>query len=111
VFSINSRERVLTSLKFQEPDRVPLFEAWIESSIREAFGNESQYYIREKLELDCMPISGVNPSKNAWQNGVDEWGRIFKNGQYEDGKVKSFDDLQKYYRHLKIIQMWTIGDL
>ncbi len=103
---MNSRERVLTSLAFQEPDRVPLFEAWIEYSIREAFGNVNHYQIREKLELDCMPISSAYPSENAWQNGVDEWGRIFKRGQYEDGRVKTFDDLRKYYPSVEYAKKW-----
>ena len=32
---MDPRERVLTTLQHKEPDRVPLFEAWIESEIIE----------------------------------------------------------------------------
>ena len=36
----NSRERVMVALEHEEPDSVPLFEAWIESEIVEALGGE-----------------------------------------------------------------------
>ena len=78
---MNSKERVLTTFQHQEPDRVPLFEGWIESEIVDLLGCKDQYTVREKLSLDCIPL-GKNPkNSNAYGHGIDEWGRIFKDGR------------------------------
>lgn len=93
---MNSRERVLTTFQHKEPDRVPLFEGWIESEIIEALG-ENSYQTYEKLGLDCLPL-GWHPigKTQAYGNGIDEWGRIFKDGQYGGGVVKNLEDLENY---------------
>ncbi len=94
---MNSRERVLTSFKFQEPDQVPLFEAWIEVEIAKEIAGGDPYKTREKLGLDCLPVAVGHPkSTNAWRTGTDEWGRVFKDGLYIDGKVKKMELLEEY---------------
>ena len=40
---MNSRERVLNSFRFEEPDQTPLFEAWIEKSIAVAIAGGDQF--------------------------------------------------------------------
>lgn len=92
---LTSRERVIIAFEHQEPDRVPLFEAWIESEIVKALGGDS-YIAREKLGLDCMPLGSHPKSTRAYGDGVDEWGRIFKRGHYCTGLIKSEEDLEKY---------------
>jgi uroporphyrinogen decarboxylase len=102
-----SRERVLTTFKFEEPDRVPLFEAWIEEEIMEAIGGGDPYKTRERLDLDCMPIAVGRPkSTNAWRTGTDEWGRIFKNGWHIGGVIRSLDDVEKYSPPLEYAKLW-----
>lgn len=104
---MNSKERVLTTFKFKEPDFVPLFEAWIETEIMDAVGNGDPYKTRERLSLDCMPISAGHPkSTNAWRTGIDEWGRIFKDGWYIGGMVKTLDDVEKYSPPLEFAKEW-----
>lgn len=104
---MNSRERVLTTFQFKEPDRVPLFEAWIEIEILDIIGGGSPYKTRERLGLDCMPIAVGHPkSTNAWRIGIDEWGRIFKNGLYIGGVVKNLNDLEKYTPPLEYARAW-----
>jgi len=104
---VNSRERVLTTFQFKEPDRVPLFEAWIEGVIMDAIGNGDPYETRERLGLDCMPIAVGHPkSTNAWRTGTDEWGRIFKNHWYLGGVVKTLDDVEKYSPPLEYAEEW-----
>ncbi len=104
---MNSRERVLTSFKFQEPDQAPLFEAWIESDILNVLSNGDPYKAREKLELDCFPVAVGHPkSTNAWKTGTDEWGRIFKNGMYIDGKVKRLDLVEDYTPDTEYADAW-----
>jgi uroporphyrinogen decarboxylase len=104
---MNSRERVLTTFKFKEPDRVPLFEAWIETEIMEAIGGGDPYKTREILDLDCLPIAVGHPkSTNAWRTGIDEWGRIFKDGWYIGGVIKNLKDLEKYTPSLEYVKAW-----
>ena len=104
---MNSRERVLTTFKFKEPDRVPLFEAWIEMEIMEAIGEGSPYKTREVLNLDCIPIAAGHPkSTNAWRTGIDEWGRVFKNGWYLKGMVNNLDDMEKFTAPLEYAKAW-----
>jgi uroporphyrinogen decarboxylase len=109
---MNSRERVLTTFKFEEPDRVPLFEAWIETEITHAIGGKNPYKTREILGLDCIPIALGHPkTTNAWQTGTDEWGRIFKDGMFIGGKVKSIDDLDQYTPTLDFAKEWFPEDI
>ncbi|MBD3254645.1 MAG: hypothetical protein GF383_06105 [Candidatus Lokiarchaeota archaeon] len=104
---MNSRERVLTSFSFQEPDQVPLFEAWIETVITTAIADGDPYKAREKLGLDCFPVAVGHPkSTNAWRTGTDEWGRIFKNGIYIDGKVKKKEILEEYTPDTEYADAW-----
>jgi uroporphyrinogen decarboxylase len=92
---VNSRERVLTAFQHKEADRVPLFEAWIESEIEIELGGNS-YIARERLGHDCLPLGGHPANTKAYGHGIDEWGRIFKKGQYGGGVVKNLEDLEKY---------------
>ncbi|MFX0206801.1 MAG: uroporphyrinogen decarboxylase family protein [Candidatus Hodarchaeota archaeon] len=102
---MNSRERVLIAFEYQEPDRVPLFEAWIETEIVNALGGDP-YIAREKLGLDCMPLGSHPKNTRAYGDGVDEWGRIFKNGHYHSGLVQSEEALDQYTAPLSHAQDW-----
>jgi len=109
---MNSRERVLTTFKFKEPDRVPLFEAWIEKVIMDELAGGNPYKSYEILGLDCMPIAIKHPkSTNAWRTGTDEWGRVFKKGMYIDGKVKKLDDIEQYTPSLDYAKAWFPEDI
>ncbi|TFG24133.1 MAG: hypothetical protein EU532_12850 [Promethearchaeota archaeon] len=109
---MNSRERVLTTFKFKEPDRVPLFEAWIETEIMDSIGEGDPYKTREILGLDCFPIAVGHPkTTNAWRTGIDEWGRIFKEGWYVGGVIKNFKDLEKYTPPLGYATAWFPGKI
>ncbi|UCE13793.1 MAG: hypothetical protein JSV04_01135 [Candidatus Heimdallarchaeota archaeon] len=107
---MNSRERVLTTFAHEEPDRVPLFEGWIESAVIEALGGSS-IDARIKLGLDCLPL-GWHPigKTQAYGEGIDEWGRIFKNGQYGGGVVKTQEDLEKYTPSVSHAENWFIPE-
>ncbi|MFX0122201.1 MAG: uroporphyrinogen decarboxylase family protein [Candidatus Hodarchaeota archaeon] len=102
---MNSQERVMIAFEHQEPDRVPLFEPWIESEIIKALGGDT-YIARERLGLDCMPIGSHPKNTGAYKDGIDEWGRIFKNGQYYEGVIKSEEDLEKYIVPKSHAQDW-----
>ena len=104
---MNSKVRTLTTMKFKEPDRVPLFEAWIESEILNEIGDGDPYKTREILGLDCMPIAIGHPkSTNAWRTGTDQWGRIFKDGYFMGGKVRTESDLEMYSPPLSYAKEW-----
>ncbi len=109
---MNSRERVLTTFRFKEPDRVPLFEAWIEGEIMDKIGSGDPYKTRERLSLDCMPIAVGHPkTTNAWRTGIDEWGRIFKDHWYLGGVVKTLDDVEKYSPPLEYAEAWFPSEM
>jgi uroporphyrinogen decarboxylase len=106
---MNSRERVLISLHHKEPDQVPLFEPWIESEIVALLGGDP-CTARERLGIDCLPL-GIHPSNTqAYGHGIDEWGRIFKHGQYGGGVVKNYEDLERYTAPLSHAEDWFPQD-
>ena len=92
---MNSKERVQIALSHKEPDYVPLFEAWIEKEIINQLSGDP-YTTRIYLGMDCLPLGSHPSNTKAYKNGIDEWGRIFKDGQYGGGIVKNYQDLEKY---------------
>lgn len=92
------RERVFAALEHREPDRVPRFEVWIDNDdlvAKVGGGDLQRTYIN--LGLDCIMIPNHNPAgSNAWGDGVDEWGRVWKNGWYMDGVIETEADLERY---------------
>ncbi|MHA1994700.1 MAG: uroporphyrinogen decarboxylase family protein [Candidatus Hodarchaeales archaeon] len=106
---MNSKERVLVTLQHQEPDYIPLFEAWIENEILEQF-NGNLYSTRIQLGMDCLPLGRHPSNTNAYKNGIDEWGRIFKDGQYSGGLVKNHQDLERYTPPLSHATDWFPDD-
>ncbi|MFX0207295.1 MAG: uroporphyrinogen decarboxylase family protein [Candidatus Hodarchaeota archaeon] len=107
---MNSRERVLTAFQHKEADRVPLFEAWIESEIEIKLGGNS-YMARERLGHDCLPLGGHPVNTKAYGHGIDEWGRIFKKGHYGGGVVKNWEDLEKYTPPTNHAEDWFSGSI
>jgi len=93
---VKPRERVFAALQHQEPDRVPRFEIWIDGLLDE-LGQDDPAAAYVNLGQDCvmMPSQGL-PGSKAWQDGVDEWGRIWKNGVYVAGAVDREADLQQF---------------
>lgn len=90
------RERVLSALQHEEPDRVPRFEIWIDALLTE-LGQHDQAGAYVNLGQDCIMIPGqMPPESNAWKDGTDEWGRIWKNAMYVDGAVDTDADLRTY---------------
>lgn len=92
---MNSKERVQIALDHKEPDCVPLFEAWIEKEIIDQFSGDP-YLTRTHLGMDCLPLGSHPSNTKAYKNGIDEWGRIFKNGHYAGGVVQNYKDLEQY---------------
>jgi len=72
------RERVLTSLEHEEPDRVPRFEVWINDDMVAELGYRDLQSAHVGLGLDSVMIPTRIPAQsNYWRNGLDEWGQIF----------------------------------
>jgi uroporphyrinogen decarboxylase len=104
------RERVFAALKHQEPDRVPRFEIWIDALLDELGQNDPQSaYVN--LGQDCILLpSQTPPASNAWRDGVDEFGRIWKNGMYVDGALDTEADLRQYSPPLDTVDQFFDGD-
>jgi uroporphyrinogen decarboxylase len=115
---MTSRERVLTTLKHQEPDRVPLFTFVLDPKFIKAWGQGNPAAAYRFLGLDCYPLGaqmwcqGIPmmaplsmdiPEENqtgggvfgGW-HGIDEFGRVWERGSYVGGALKTSEDLEKY---------------
>jgi uroporphyrinogen decarboxylase len=89
-------ERVMAALSHQTVDRVPRCEIWIDALL-EDLGQDSLEDAHVNLGQDSIMLFSEGPKEsNAWRNGVDEWGRVWKNGMYTNGVVKSRADLKHY---------------
>ncbi len=93
---MNSRERVLAALHHEQPDRVPRFEIWIDAFLDELGGGDAvRAYVDQGQDGIMLP--SINPPEsNAWRDGIDEFGRVWQNGFYVNGRVDSDADLERY---------------
>jgi uroporphyrinogen decarboxylase len=98
---MTSRERVLAALAHRPTDRVPRFEIWIDALLKELVGvptgpaDPADVYVALGQDCVMMPTRPL-PGSNAWRTGVDEWGRIWREGTYVGGMVDDRDDLERY---------------
>jgi len=91
------RDRVLTTLQHQLPDRIPRFEIWIDALVEE-LGRSDTADAHVHFGQDCVMMpSRIPPGSNAWKEGVDEWGRVWKNGIYTAGVIDTDADLARYF--------------
>ena len=98
------RERVCAVLQHRMPDRVPRFEIWIDALLDE-LGQDDPAGAYVDLGQDCVMMPTRNPPEsNAWRNGVDQWGRVWKNGTFVDGVVDTHADLQRYSPPLDYVE-------
>ena len=121
---MTSIERTIKALNHEEPDRVPLFTFAIDPKFIKELGGGNVYKSFEALGLDIYPVrnqiwcqgkplllslsSEVPPEMRlsggifgGWE-GVDEFGRIWKQGSYIGGVVKSEEDIAKYVPPLRL---------
>lgn len=90
------RERVLAALHRRRCDQLPRFEIWMDGLLAE-LGFSDPVAAAVALGQDCamlpsqMPVGG-----NAWKTGIDEWGRVWREGTYVAGAVDTFADLVRY---------------
>jgi uroporphyrinogen decarboxylase len=90
------RQRVLAALHHQTPDRIPRFEVWIDALYAE-LGVSDPYSAYAELGQDAVLMPAQSPREsNAWKDGVDEWGRVWKDGSYRAGAVETAADVQRY---------------
>jgi uroporphyrinogen decarboxylase len=100
------RERVFAALRHQIPDRVPRFEIWItDAALLKELGQTDLQSAHVNLGQDAIMMpSHIPPQSNAWRDGVDEWGRVWKNGIYTDGVVDTEADLQRFSPPLDYVE-------
>ena len=90
------RERVMAALRREVPDRVPRFEVWIDAFVDEFHLPDTAAAHVAFGQDDVLLPSRPLPGSRAWQSGVDEFGRVWRDGQYADGVVDTLDDLARY---------------
>jgi uroporphyrinogen decarboxylase len=106
------RERIQAVLQHREPDRVPRFEIWIDALIDE-LGASDPVHAYAHLGQDCVMIPSINPAEsNAWRTGVDELGRVWRDGKYVEGVVNNETDLRKYSPPMSYVdQLFNPGQI
>ena len=105
-FEMKPQERVLAALQHREPDRVPRFEIWIDALLDE-LGQADPASAYVNLGQDCVMMPTVNPPQcNAWRDGVDEWGGVWRNGMFVDGMVDTVADLERYSPPLEYVEQF-----
>jgi uroporphyrinogen decarboxylase len=57
-----------------------------------------------------MMPSHTPPESNAWRDGVDEWGRVWRGGTFVDGMVETQADLERYSPPLAYAQQLFRSD-
>jgi uroporphyrinogen decarboxylase len=106
------KERAYAALERREPERIPLFEAWVDPVIVEKVVGCPVRGVREiidfytKLELDFVPIPPANsPNRHMGEVILDEWGikwqprgegRLSELGFYIDGTLKTSEDFDNF---------------
>jgi len=91
------RERVLTSLEHEEPDRVPRVEIWINDDMVAELGYKDVQSAHVGLGLDSVMIPAQIPARSSyWRDGLDEWGQVWKDGVYVSGVVDTDADLEEH---------------
>jgi len=100
----------MAALGHREPDRVPRFEIWIDAMWGELGQSDSpNAYV--SLGQDCVMMPTVSPpGSNAWETGLDEWGRVWKDGTYVDGVVATEGDLERYSHPASYVDAHFDGD-
>ena len=93
---MNSRERVFAVINHQVPDRIPCFEVWIDA-LYDELGVSDPYSAYAELGQDAVLMPAQSPAQsNAWKDGIDEWGRVWKDGQYIGGALETTQDLLRF---------------
>ncbi len=93
---MNPRERILAALNHQQPDRIPCLEVWIDG-MDDALRINEPLHAHGELGQDGVLLPwGAPEESNSWKNGIDEWGRVWKDGMYKNGVVDTPADLERY---------------
>jgi uroporphyrinogen decarboxylase len=86
----------MAALAHEVPDRVPRFEIWIDALLDE-LGQTSVSSAYANLGQDCVMMPTQRPQgSSAWNTGLDEWGRIWKDGMYAGGVLDTAADLKRF---------------
>ncbi len=116
---MNSRERVLTTIQHQKPDRVPLFFNTVDAKFVREIGQGSMVETWKALGVDVFvfgrtawcegkpsglgysktpppPEDSLGGSGSAGWNGIDEFGRRWERGRYIGGAVTNREELHKH---------------
>jgi len=84
---MDPRERIHAALRRQATDRIPRFEVWIDGLYEELnLSDRTSAYAELGQDAVLLP-SCPPPESSAWKTGVDEWGRVWKNGMYTGGAL------------------------
>ena len=98
---MNSYERIMTTFRHEEPDRIPLTEIGAAPNVWKALGANSFYEFQQQIGYDLLVVR-VQYRQHSYDGDYfyDEWGVRFKeSNQFTpypiEGPIKSVDDMDK----------------
>lgn len=90
------RARVLAALDHRPTDCTPRFEVWIDAFV-DTFALPDTAAAHVAFGQDSVLLPGRPlPGSAAWRTGIDEFGRVWRDGQYVDGVIATAADLVRY---------------
>lgn len=89
------RQRVLAALDHHPVDQIPRCEVWIDALFAEFGVDPVEAHPALGQDVIFLPWHAP-PGSNAWGNGIDEWGRVWRDGIYAGGVVDTYGDLKQY---------------
>ena len=105
---MNSKERVMTALRHEQPDRIPcdyIGTPEIDDVLKKHFGTEDMDVVLEHLGVDLriIKLPYVGPKLRTWDDGTFEnfWGHIRKAIRNDTGT--SFDSVEFPYADFKTL--------
>jgi uroporphyrinogen decarboxylase len=105
IVAMTPRERIQAALRHEPTDCVPRGEIWIDALWHElGYGSQVEAYVNSGQDWIMLPAC-VPKSSNAWKTGIDEWGRVWQDGDYVAGVIDSEDDLQRYSPDLAYVEL------
>ena len=115
---MNSAERVISALRLEQPDRVPIVESVIDQTVRCSLfpGSPDMATFSEVIGLDAIGTGLLFKRRDEGPHSyVDEWGVFYRKSAEAlshpvEGPVKSMDDL-KVYTPPDPEAPWRLGDL
>jgi len=105
---VNSRERTLRAIEFQNPDKIPLCTSIDRNN---EFNSELARLLQSDSLSDMAVVSNSDPDFVPGPDGADEWGCVWKTAGYTFGEVvvHPLEDWDNWHRWYQEVPDWRLS--